>query len=58
MVAGFAGTAFGVTMNFGCEGLTFVGVTAAALGFASLFAMLCFVVYLVRLMMPPTWSRS
>jgi hypothetical protein len=58
MVAGYTGAAFGATMNSGCIDVTSVDVTATAVGFASLFALLCFVVYLVRLVMPPTWSRA
>jgi hypothetical protein len=58
MVAGFAGATFGTTMNTGCPGVAAVDVLATALGFASLFGLLCLVVYLVRLVMPPTWSRA
>jgi hypothetical protein len=56
MVVGFAGKAFGVMLNAGCS--TLINLTATPFGFATLFALLCFVVYLVRLVMPPTWSRS
>jgi hypothetical protein len=58
MVAGFAGTAFGIIMNVGCPGAASLNVAATAFGFALLFALLCFVVYLVRLAAPPTWSQS
>jgi hypothetical protein len=58
MVAGFAGTAFGTIMNVGCSGAASLNVAATAFGFASLFALLCVFVYLVRLVAPPTWSRA
>jgi hypothetical protein len=58
MTAGYAGWAFGTTMNTGCQGLRSVNVMATAFGFASLFGLLCLVVYLVQLAAPPTWSRA
>lgn len=58
MFIGFVTFVAGPLANLGCPGVLSYKVGAAALGCSALLGLLCFVMYLVRLVAPPSWSRA